>query len=70
MTTAVYAAIDSNVKLNPFVTDGTASGTVELTASGVSNLGLIGSNPDFTVLGTKLLIIFGWLTFRPGTPAS
>ncbi len=56
MTTAVYAAIDSNGKLNPFATDGTASGTKELTVTGASNLGLIASKPDFTVLGAKLLI--------------
>jgi ELWxxDGT repeat protein len=56
MTIAVYAAQDLNGRLNPFVTDGTASGTSELTVAGASNFGLVFGNPDFTVLGGMILL--------------
>jgi ELWxxDGT repeat protein len=41
------------------VSDGTAAGTMELTAAGASSLGLfnIDSVPDFTVLGSKALFV-------------
>ena len=43
MTRAVYAAKALNGGKTLFVTDGTAAGTVELTVTGASSLGLVAS---------------------------
>jgi hypothetical protein len=55
MTIAVFAG--GNVNVNLWMTDGTATGTSELTVSGALSQGLFRGivDPDFTALGSKAL---------------
>jgi ELWxxDGT repeat protein len=56
---AVFSGYDASGNLNLWVTNGTAAGTSELSAAGAYPAGLLNntsdSNPDFTVLGRKVL---------------
>ena len=58
---ALFAGFDSNGHINLWVTDGTSGGTSELTVSGADPSGLFYNNgaaaldPDFTVVGNKVL---------------
>jgi ELWxxDGT repeat protein len=55
---AVFAGEDANNVIGLWITDGTSSGTSELTPAGADPTGLLADpagGPDFTVLGNKVL---------------
>ena len=60
-TKALFECFDASNRVELWVSDGTSAGTTELTPVGANSLGLFGGppgllNPDFTILGGKLLI--------------
>ena len=54
----IFDGLDQNQRSTLWVTNGTTAGTSEITVPTSNNNGIffiVGSNPDFTVLGTKVL---------------